>query len=88
MTVIQAFENLLSTFLGNVNSELVTYLSTVLAVMVFCGLLALFAGIFTRRAGRYIGIVCVISVIAITLNYVCAFRFGMLPESAVINIWA
>ena len=88
MTVIQSFESLLSTFLGNASADLITYLATVFSVMVFCGMLALCAGIFNRRAGRYIGVTCIIAVIAVTVNYVCAFRFGMLPESAVVNVWA
>ena len=87
MTVIEAFESLLSTFVGEINPDLTNYLATTAAIMVFCGLLSLCVGMFTRRAGRYIGIGCIIAIIAVTLNFVGLTRLNLLPEGAVINAW-
>lgn len=87
MTVITSFESLLANFLGIANPELNTYLATVFAILVFCGMLALFVGIFTKRAARYIGITAIIAVIAVTINYIAAYKFGIIPEGAVINVW-
>ena len=87
MTVIEAFESLLSSFLGDLNPELTTYLATVFGIMVFCGLLALVVGMFTRRAGRYIGIACITAIVAVTLNFVGLSRYKILPEGTVFHAW-
>lgn len=87
MTVIQSFESLLSTFLGGLNPDLITYLATVFSIMVFCGMVSLVVGMFTRRAGRYIGIACITAVIAVTLNYVGLSRYQILPEGTVFHAW-
>lgn len=87
MTVIEAFESLLSSFLGDLNPEFTTYLATVFGIMVFCGLLALVVGMFTRRAGRYIGIACITAIVAVTLNFVGLTRYQILPEGTVFHAW-
>ena len=38
--------------------------------------------------GKYIGIMCIIALIAITIIYVSEYRFNLLPSGAVVNVWA
>ncbi len=88
MTVFSAFTNLIGVFIGKMETVTQNYLALMLSVMTFCGMLALFAGIFNRRAGKYIGIMCIIALIAITVIYVSEYRFNILPDGAVINVWS
>lgn len=83
ITVLSAFESLLSVFFGNSSSDLVTYLSQLLTILVTFGLISLLVGMFNRKAGKYLGIVALAACVTLSLCYYIGVKIPLLPQSVV-----
>ena len=81
MTAFQAFESLFSIFFGTEYPNYVSYLAAVATALVICGLCALLIGIFTRRSGKYIGIVAIVAVVVFSLMFLFDYKYGQITST-------